>query len=81
LVQQALKEAVYNVQRNETMNFIFDEMESSQFDTTIYSSTEGFFFDTVIHFELDTGTGTFFSQDFKISHTNEEHLSGPIYQL
>ena len=71
LVQQALKEAVYNVQRNETMNFIFDEMESSQFDTTIYSSTEGFFFDTVIHFELDTGTGTFFSQDFKISHTNE----------
>ena len=72
LVQKALTEAVYNVQRNETMNFIFDEMEASQFDTTFYTPAEDFYFDTVIHFELDTGTGTYFSQDFKISHNNED---------
>jgi two-component system phosphate regulon sensor histidine kinase PhoR len=70
LVQKALAEVVYNLQRNETMNFILDEMESSQFDTT-YTPAENFFFDTVIHFALDTGAGTYFSQDFKISHKNE----------
>ncbi len=71
LVQESLTEAIYDIQRNETMNFIQDEMESSQFDTTYYTPSEEFYFDTVIHFELDTGTGIYYSQDFKISHNME----------
>ncbi len=71
LVQKALTEATYNIQRNETMSFIFDDMEPSQLDTTFYSSAENFYFDTVIHFELDTGTGVYYSQDYKITHSTE----------
>jgi len=71
LVQKALADAIYNYQRNESMSFIFDEFENTQFDTTYFSPAENFFFDTVIHFELDTGTGVYYSQDFKISHKTE----------
>ena len=71
LVQESLTEAIYNLQRNETMSYIFDDMESMQYDTSFYSPSQDFSFDTVIHFELDTGTGIYYSQDFKISHNNE----------
>ena len=68
LVQRALTEAIYNIQSNETVSYLNAEMKPSQFDTTLYSQFENFDFDTVIHFELDTGTGIYFSQDFRISH-------------
>lgn len=72
LVQKALTQAIYDIQRNETVNFILDEMETLQYDTTFYSPAQNFNFDTVIHVEIDTGAGTYFSQDFKISHNSED---------
>jgi len=66
LVQKSLSEAVFEIQRNETMSIIFDGLEESQKTT---APSEDFHFDTIVHFKLDTGTGTYFSRDFKISHT------------
>lgn len=71
LVQKALAEATYNIQRNENMSFLYDEINKNQTDTTFYTPVENFEFDTVIHIEIDTGNGGFFSQDFKISHRTE----------
>ena len=72
LVQESLTKAMYDIQQNETMNFILDDMESTQFDTSYYHPSQDFYFDTVIHFELDTGTGVYYSQDFRISHNMED---------
>ena len=63
---------MYDIQRDETMNFILDDMESSQYDSGYYSPSEDFNFDTVIHFELDTGSGIYYSQDFRISHNVDD---------
>jgi two-component system, OmpR family, phosphate regulon sensor histidine kinase PhoR len=70
LVQKSLSEAAYDIQRNETMSIIYDGIEDSDTDDdTNYLSSEDFHFDTIINFKLDTGNGTYFSHDFKISHT------------
>ncbi|MBA7572572.1 Sensor histidine kinase RcsC [subsurface metagenome] len=50
------------------MNFIFDEFTPVELDTIFYTPAERFNFDTVIHFEIDTGNGMYVSQDFHISH-------------
>lgn len=72
LVQKALAEATYSIQRNETMSFIYDEINQGNYDTTFLSPVQNFNFDTVIQFEIDTGDGRYFSQDFKISHNTED---------
>jgi two-component system, OmpR family, phosphate regulon sensor histidine kinase PhoR len=69
LVQRALTEATYSIQRDEAMGLFYDQLQTEQFDTTFYTPSEDFQFDTVIHFELDTGDGRYFSQDYKISHS------------
>jgi len=65
LVQKSLSEAVFDIQRNETMSIIFDGLEDSQSELP----AENFHFDTIVNFKLDTGSGTYFSRDLKISHS------------
>jgi two-component system phosphate regulon sensor histidine kinase PhoR len=68
LVHKALTEAVTNIQRNETMSFIFDEMGSFYVDSTIYGSDEDFHFDTTINLETNDPSGDYVSQQLQISH-------------
>ncbi|MGD2033484.1 MAG: HAMP domain-containing sensor histidine kinase [Bacteroidales bacterium] len=70
LIQKALSEAVLAIERNETMNYIF-EAPSINMDTTFSTPVEEFNFDTIIHYEIDTGSGLVLSQKFRISHTSE----------
>jgi two-component system phosphate regulon sensor histidine kinase PhoR len=69
LAQKALAEAVYTIQRNETMNYIFNEFEPKEYDTSFISTGGSYNFDTVINFQIDKGTGTYVSQNFKISRS------------
>lgn len=68
VVHEALAQTVFDVQRDETVNYVFSEFAPEQFDTTFVTPVEQFDFDTVIRFEIDTGNGGYFSQDLKISH-------------
>jgi signal transduction histidine kinase len=70
VVHEALAQAVFDVQRNETVNYVFSEFGTKNFDTTFVTPVDQFDFDTVIHFEIDTGNGGYFSQNFKISHNS-----------
>jgi len=69
LAQKALVEAVYTIQRNETMNYIYNNFEPLEYDTSFISPKGNFNFDTVINFEIDNGNGNYISQNLKISHT------------
>jgi two-component system, OmpR family, phosphate regulon sensor histidine kinase PhoR len=68
LVQKALTEAVSNVQRNETMSFIYDEPGSESSDSASFSSSDNINYDTTISFEIDSASGDYISQNVKISH-------------
>jgi two-component system, OmpR family, phosphate regulon sensor histidine kinase PhoR len=70
MVQKALVEAVYTIQRNETMNFIYDKFEPQEYDTSFVTPKGSFNFDTVINFEFDKGNGNYISQNLKISHSS-----------
>ncbi len=72
LVQEALSDAVLNIERNETVSDILDANPPVNMDTTFYTPAEEFNFDTVIHYEIDTGNGIIISQKFEISHTSSE---------
>lgn len=72
LVQRALYEATNAIQRDETMSFIVDEATHYKKDTSFYSPAGDFNFDTVIHYEIDTGNGVYLSQDFRISHHTQD---------
>lgn len=71
LVHRALTEAISNVQRNETMSFIFDETGSMNLDSTLWSSSEDFDFDTTISLQIDSVSGNYISQNVKISHDSQ----------
>ncbi len=68
-IHKALAEASNNIQRKETMSYIFDEFNSVEDDSNIYSSNQNFSFDTVIHFNTDSGTNV--SNNIRLSHTND----------
>jgi two-component system phosphate regulon sensor histidine kinase PhoR len=70
LVQKALTEAVYSIQRNETMSYIFNELVPQEYDST-FNQNNSYNFDTVINFKIDNGSGTFISQNFKISRSSK----------
>ncbi len=72
LVHKALSEAALNMERSEAMNFIFSASPPVNMDTTFYTPSEEFNFDTVIHYEIDTGNEVVISQNFRISHSSEE---------
>jgi signal transduction histidine kinase len=67
LVYKALAEAVYNIERNETMNYVFGEFDPTNYDTTLILPSDNPNYDTVIHFEDKTDTNMHLSQDFIIS--------------
>jgi two-component system phosphate regulon sensor histidine kinase PhoR len=66
LVQRALTEAVSNVQRNETMSFIFDETGTENLDSSIMNSSNDLNYDTTISFRIDSSTNNYLSQNIKI---------------
>jgi len=70
LVQKALSEAALTIERNETLNTIFEATPPVNSDTTFFTPVDEFNFDTVIHYDIDTGSGIAVSQKFRISHTS-----------
>lgn len=72
LAQKALTEAVDLIQKNETMNYIYGQTGSINFDSITGYGKNNFNFDTVIHFQVDTGSGKVLAQKFKISHTAKD---------
>ncbi len=72
VVHEALTQAVFSVQRDEAVNYVFDEFGKNTFDTTFVTPADEFNFDTVIHFQIDTGNSGSIARDLKISHTSED---------
>jgi two-component system phosphate regulon sensor histidine kinase PhoR len=70
LAQKALTEAVYAIQRNETMNYIYNDFKPLEYDTSYITPEGNYNFDTVINFEIDKGSGAYISQNFKISQSS-----------
>jgi two-component system phosphate regulon sensor histidine kinase PhoR len=68
LVYKALAEASYNIQRSETMNYIFNEFNSNENDSASVFPQNNFTFDTIIHYDPDSCTHL--SHDIQISHSN-----------
>jgi two-component system, OmpR family, phosphate regulon sensor histidine kinase PhoR len=66
LVQRALLRAVSDVQRNETMSFIFDESSAYYSDTIGNNFFQQFYFDTTLQLESGSYTEFYFSQQFEI---------------
>lgn len=71
MVHEALTDASLSIQRKEAMNLIFEEFAPVQYDTTFSAPADDFSFDTVIQFEIDTGSGERFSHNFRISQNAE----------
>lgn len=72
VVHEALTQAVFTVQREEAVGYVFDEVIPESLDTTLSTPVEEFNFDTVIRFQIDTGVLGSISQDISISHTAKD---------
>jgi two-component system, OmpR family, phosphate regulon sensor histidine kinase PhoR len=70
LVYKALAEASSNIQRNETMNYIFNEFNNNINDSDPGIPQQNSKFDTIIHYNSDSSIQ--FSHNIKISHTNDD---------
>jgi len=69
LVHKALAEASSNIQRNETMNYIFNEFNPNVNNSGSNLPQQNFNFDTIIHYNLDSTMQL--SHDIKISHSSD----------
>jgi two-component system, OmpR family, phosphate regulon sensor histidine kinase PhoR len=72
LAQKALFETVDLIQKNEAMNYIYNQANQQDIDPSKYYDKNNFYFDTVIHYQMDTGNGAILSQNFKISHSAKD---------
>lgn len=72
LTQKALSEAVDLIQKNETVNYIYGQAYQRSFDPSAGNDKDNFNFDTVINYQIDTGTGAVLSQNFRVSHSAKD---------
>jgi len=72
LTQNALTEAVEVIEKNEAMNFIYNEADLNNYGNGSEKGSNSYHFDTVIHYDIDTGTGAYLSQNLKISHSTKD---------